>query len=43
LTEAIRHDAARLIQARWRFVSTCPIHPVCRTRLQREFAELVPT
>jgi ankyrin repeat protein len=41
LNEAIRYNAARLIQARWRFVITYPNHIVCKRRLQREYAESI--
>lgn len=35
-----RSRAARLIQARWRFVVARPHHPVCKRRMMREFAAL---
>jgi ankyrin repeat protein len=41
LTEAIQDAAARLIQTRWRDVNTCPTHPVCQRRLQREFDDCI--
>ncbi len=36
----LRQRAARLIQARWRFVVARPSHPVCQRRLRRELSGL---
>lgn len=33
----VRRRAARLIQARWRFVNVWPRHPVCMSRLKHEW------
>jgi ankyrin repeat protein len=39
LSLALRHDAARLIQTRWRFVIAYPKTEMWRRRMQREFGE----